>query len=102
MSLQAEQGRVRALVEETLRGQRYAHAKTGEWGAAVGDAAAEALREALPQRKIVVNVLLMEKSEAGFKSYNSAAWADGDDLFVVRHEVNDIRCIVTVWALQYQ
>lgn len=98
--VQAQVGAVRGLVEATLAGERYAHGKTGEWGEAIGDGAAELLRGQLPDCKLVVNVLLMEKSDAGFKCYNSAVWSDAhDDLFVVRHEVADIRCIVTVWAL---
>jgi hypothetical protein len=101
--LQSEQGRVRGIVEETLKDQNYAHSKTSEWASEIADKSAEELKTVLQNRKIVVNVLLMEKNESGFKTYNSAVWADQkDDLFVIRHEVNDIRCIVTVWALFYK
>ena len=94
-------GTVKELAEEVLKGERYAHAQTSTWCAAIGDEAAQRLATALPQHKIVVNVVVMEKTEGGFKTYNAAVWdTENDDSHSIRIEVNNIRCIVTLWCLK--
>jgi hypothetical protein len=43
----------------------------------------------------------MEKTEGGFKTYNAAVWdTENDDSHSIRIEVNNIRCIVTLWCLK--
>ncbi len=94
-----ENARVRGVLETVLSGQTYAHAKTAAWCEAVADRVMEGA--GLPGHKLVVDVLLLEKGETGFKSYSSARWNEQTDgVLSVRYENDSLRATVTVWAMK--
>ncbi len=94
-----ESARIRGVLEGVLGGQTYAHAKTAAWCEAVADRVLEGA--GLPGRKLVVDVLVVEKGETGYKSYSSARWNETTDAVLsVRYENDTLRATATLWALQ--
>jgi hypothetical protein len=94
-----ETGRVRGVLESVLGGQSYAHAKTAAWCEAIADRVMEGA--GLPGHKLVVDVLLLEKGEAGFKSYSSVRWNEQTDAVLsVRFENDTLRATATLWAMK--
>lgn len=94
-----EAGRVRGVLESVLGGQSYSHAKTAAWCEAVADRVMEGA--GLPEHKLLVDVLLLEKGEAGFKSYSSVRWNEvTDGVLLVRFENDSLRATVTLWAMK--
>lgn len=89
---------MKEAVEAVVREVPYVHAKTSELSEQVS-AAVEAVF-AQDRLKVVVNVLLMEKSEAGFRASSSMLWDDAKDEVVnVRVENASLRAIVTVYII---
>jgi hypothetical protein len=94
-----ETARVRGVLESVLGGQSYAHAKTATWCEAIADRVMEGA--GLPGHKLVVDVLLLEKGEAGFKSYSSVRWNEQTDAVLsVRFETDTLRATATLWAMK--
>ena len=93
------QQRIKAVLDSVLAGQTYSHGKTTSWTEAIGDGVLEALAD-LRRHKLVVDVLVLEKGETGYKLYSAVRWDDqSDDAMLVRFENDTLRAVVSVYAL---
>lgn len=94
-----DSSKVKGLLESVLGSQVYSHGKTSGWVEAIADGVLAALT--MDGYKLVVDVLIMEKGESGFKSFSSARWNEKTDgVLLVRFENETIRATATIWALK--
>jgi hypothetical protein len=94
-----DSSKVKAVLDSVLASQTYSHGKTSGWVEAIADGVLAALT--MEGFKLVVDVLVMEKGETGFKSYSSARWNEKTDgVLLVRFENETIRATATIWALK--
>lgn len=98
-AISVEANKLKAFLEGFLK-EPYSHAKTQEWCSAISDEALKLLEQFKDKYKVVVNVLMMEKTDGGFKTSSSMIWDEKkDDVVSIRYENATTRVIVTMYVL---